>query len=204
MEQSLLILARNPLLGSVKTRLAATIGSERALEVYRQLLDYTVSVTKDLPFRITVFYSDFIDSSDCWEEVLYGKELQEGEKLGERIRNAFKYAFNQDNKEVVIIGTDCFQLSSAVVSEAFSLLKSHDVVIGPAHDGGYYLLGMKAYSPKLFENISWSTSKVLEETISVCKDLHLSIALLPVLVDLDDEEDLKLFENKRSQKQGVL
>jgi rSAM/selenodomain-associated transferase 1 len=204
MEQSLLILARNPKLGRVKTRLAATIGSEKALEVYRQLLEYTVSVTKDLPFPKTVFYSDFIDNSDCWDRKLYGKQLQAGHDLGERISNSFSYAFNQGNKEVIIIGTDCFELSSIALTEAFCRLKSQDVVIGPAYDGGYYLLGMKAYSPKLFENISWSTGKVLEETISVCKDLHLSFALLPVLADLDDEEGLKLFDNQRSQKQGVL
>ena len=199
MEQSLLIFAKNLIPGRGKTRLAATIGNEAALSVYKRLLQHTASITKELPVRKTVFYSDFIEASDIWESRNYQKQLQWGNDLGERMKNAFEFSFNQGIKETAVIGTDCFELSDVAIVHAFTFLKIHDIVIGPARDGGYYLLAMKEDHPQLFENIRWSTGEVLEQTLSVCERLNLSVYLLPALVDIDTEDDLRLFESRSSQ-----
>lgn len=178
------------------------MGDEAALSVYKQLLDHTVSITKDLPVVKTVFYSNFLEPADVWQDSRYKKQLQEGSGLGERMRHAFEYSFKQGIKKTVIIGTDCFELSSAIIINAFAYLDSNDVVLGPAHDGGYYLLAMKENQPQLFENISWSTEEVLEQTLSICKELNLSVFQLPVLADIDNEEDLKRFNSQTSQQQN--
>lgn len=196
MEQSLIIFAKNLIFGKVKTRLAATMGDDAAFDVYHQLLNHTVAVTQDLPVLKTVFYSDFIETSDLWKDRIYQKQLQHGRNLGERMSHAFGYSFNNGRNETAIIGTDCFELTEAIISEALAQLKSHDIVIGPARDGGYYLLAMKEYHPELFENISWSTDQVLDQTAGLCKKLNLSVFLLPVLGDIDHESDLKRFEDQ--------
>lgn len=203
MKQSLLIFTKNPIPGRVKTRLAATVGNEAALSVYKRLLNHSLTITKDLPIHKTVFYSDFIETFDIWNSDIYHKELQIGSDLGERMKNAFEYSFSHGRTETAIIGTDCFELSAAAIRNAFSYLKIYDVVIGPAQDGGYYLLALKELHPDLFEDISWSTNKVLKQTLNICEHLNLSFYLLPVLADIDNEDDLNLFERRISQKQDL-
>ena len=196
MEQSLIIFAKNPIPGKVKTRLAATMGDEAAFAVYQQLLDHTVAVTKALPVLKTVFYSDFIETSDIWERRIYQKQLQQGSDLGERMSHAFANSFTNGQNETAIIGTDCFELTEAIITAAFVHLKIHDIVIGPARDGGYYLLAMKQYHPELFENINWSTNQVFDQTAGLCKELNLSVFQLPVLGDIDHESDLERFRDQ--------
>ena len=111
------------------------------------------------------------------------------------MHNAFEHIFLNKYKKVIIIGSDCFDLSSAIIEEAYLLLEDSDIVIGPAKDGGYYLLGMKSPHSCLFKNISWSTSQVLKQTLSICESHHLSYSLLPTLTDIDVENDLS-FEQK--------
>jgi rSAM/selenodomain-associated transferase 1 len=191
MKEALLIFAKNIQYGKVKTRLAATIGNEQTLFIYRQLIAHTISVTKDLSVDKIVFYSDSINEKDDWENKIYQKELQSGKDLGERMKNAFKSSFTAGFEKIVIIGTDCFELDSEHLINAFKQLNNADVVIGPATDGGYYLLGMKKFYPEFFENIDWSTEKVFKQTFSICEQLYLSVFLLPELSDIDNEEDLK-------------
>lgn len=191
MKDALLIFSKNIQYGKVKTRLAATIGNEQALFIYQQLVAHTISVTKSLKVDKTVFYSDFINEKDDWENHLYQKELQEGKDLGERMKNAFKSSFTNGYDKVVIIGTDCFELSEGMINTAFERLNGDDVVLGPAKDGGYYLLGVKQFHPSLFENIEWSSEKVLTQTLTIAMRLNLSVFLLPELSDIDTEPDLK-------------
>jgi glycosyltransferase A (GT-A) superfamily protein (DUF2064 family) len=96
----------------------------------------------------------------------------------------------------VIIGTDCPDLNASVIMNAYVYLEDHDIVIGPASDGGYYLLGMKKLHPRLFEKIDWSTGKVLAQTLKICESSNLSTFLLPELSDIDDENDLKKYMNR--------
>ena len=195
-EKALIIFAKNPEIGKVKTRLALTLGNEQALSIYKELLEQTVANTSSLPFKKFVFYSDYIEQSDIWPNEWYSKELQIGYDLGERMKNAFAALFEKGFTDVVIIGTDCPSLTQEIVCTAFHNLKDHDVVMGPAEDGGYYLLGIKKNQPSLFENIKWSTETVLKETIKKCGELNWNHYLLPVLNDVDEEKDLLHWDRK--------
>ena len=189
-KQVLLIFAKNPEAGKVKTRLAATIGNDAALYVYKQLVEHTVSVMNCLPVDKIVFYSDFVSDEDAWNTEHYSKQLQNGINLGERMNNAFASAFKDGYDRVVIIGTDCPELNAEIIMNAFICLDKYDVVIGPAEDGGYYLLGLKKLCSEVFENIRWSSSTVFVDTTRKCAALQLTYGLLPVLNDIDEENDL--------------
>ncbi len=186
----LIIFVRNPELGKVKTRLAKTVGNEVALAIYYQLLYHTRKVTQDLQIDKVVYYNDSIESSDLWDRTQFDKALQHGENLGEKMKNAFKKAFEKGYERVAIIGSDCMDLTSSIVEEAFTSLKSKNAVVGAAEDGGYYLLGMSQYSPQLFENKAWSTDEVFISTLEDFARLNLTYHELPVLKDIDTEKDL--------------
>jgi rSAM/selenodomain-associated transferase 1 len=198
----LLIFVKNLVLGKVKTRLARTIGDAKALEVYHQLLRHTHDITKLLRTDKYLCYSDNIEYNDIWEKNSYTKMQQNGADLGERMLNSFIEAFSDNYKRVVIIGSDCPELQTKHIEKAFELLKEKDVVIGPADDGGYYLLGMNKLIPSLFFNKKWSTSHVMRDTINDIRRMDLQYSLLPVLSDVDEEKDLYLMNNlHRSIKQ---
>ena len=186
----LIIFYRNPEAGKVKTRLAATVGNRRALEVFRKLSLHTKQVTENLDTDKIVFYSDAIDLMDMWPNALYLKSLQQGKDLGERMKLAFAAAFETGYTSVCIIGTDCFELTTEVISRAFQALDRTDAVIGPARDGGYYLLGLNNLYPEPFRNKQWSTGTVFRETIRDFDALGLQYVILPVLRDVDTEDDL--------------
>ena len=188
----LMIFVRNPELGKVKTRLAKTVGDKRALEIYNDLLQYTRDVSINCTSEKAVFYSHFIDDFDGWSNVVYQKFVQEGgNDLGVRMHNAFKLAFEKGYDSVVIIGSDCLELSTHDLEEAFFSLEKKDVIVGPAKDGGYYLLGMNKLHHQLFENKTWSSENVLLDTLLDIENLNLTYQLLDTLSDVDYEEDLK-------------
>ncbi len=186
----LMIFVKNPELGKVKTRLASTIGEGNALEVYKTLLAHTCTIVNSIGFDKAVFYSDSITHNDLWNDEKFQKYLQEGEDLGEKMLSAFTFAFAIGYKNVVIIGSDCIQLTTKIIEEAFELLISNDVVIGPAKDGGYYLLGMNKLYKELFQNKIWSSENVLLDTLIDLKKINVSYKLLKTLSDVDREEDL--------------
>jgi uncharacterized protein len=186
----LIIFYRNPELGKVKTRLAATVGDERALAIYLKLVAHTRSIASEVNCDRIVWYSNFVDTEDNWPNKLFLKERQTGETLGDRMRFAFDRAFQKGYQRVCIIGTDCLELTCDILMKAFKGLNTHDAVIGPARDGGYYLLGMKKPNPELFSNKVWSTNMVFENTIKDFERLKLSYDLLPPLADIDEEKDL--------------
>ncbi|RDV16207.1 glycosyltransferase [Pontibacter diazotrophicus] len=186
----LMLFVRNPELGKVKTRLAASVGPEKALEVYLQLLQHTRKVTSEIPVEKLVYYSDTVDTNDLWPNEEYQKRVQPPGDLGEKMEAAFAAAFEEGHTAVVIIGSDCLQLTPEIVLQAYHKLEQHDVVIGPALDGGYYLLGMKRLHPGLFRNKRWSTEHVFPDTLQDVERLQLSHALLPRLSDVDYVEDL--------------
>ncbi|SHJ28451.1 hypothetical protein SAMN04487911_1162 [Arenibacter nanhaiticus] len=185
----LLIFTRNPELGKCKTRLAATIGDKPALAIYTFLLRHTQNITAPLKAAKAVYYSEGIWENDLWDPAIYKKRLQEGEDLGQRMSNAFKEGFAQGYKKIIIIGSDMYDLSTDNLAHAFETLDKDDFVVGPAIDGGYYLLGMTRYAPSLFENKEWGTSSVLKDTLEDIKGER--IALLPPKNDIDYYEDLK-------------
>ncbi len=188
----LLVFAKNPVLGKAKTRLAATIGKEKALEIYKELLEYTCSVAKEISSEKTVYYSDYLEENDLWVKAKFNQKTQTGTDLGSRMLGAFQTEFTAAKKEqsIVLIGTDCKELDSKVIEQAFNALKFTDLVVGPAKDGGYYLIGMKSAHVELFSNVDWSTDAVLEQTIGKANGLKLSYMLLKELSDIDTEADL--------------
>ncbi|WP_276366995.1 TIGR04282 family arsenosugar biosynthesis glycosyltransferase [Chryseolinea sp. H1M3-3] len=189
-ESLLIIFYKNPELGKVKTRLAATIGDAKAYAIYLLLSEHTRSITEKLPMSKALYYSDFIDHNDSWHNEKYQKHLQMGGDLGEKMMNAFRDGFKNGYQSICIIGTDCLELTPQVVKEGFRKLHTHDIVVGPAHDGGYYLLGMNYLHPALFQNKSWSTNRVLAETLHDIKLLGLTYRQLDTLNDIDEEKDL--------------
>lgn len=191
-KRALIIFTRNPELGQCKTRLAKTIGDENALEVYKLLLNHTASVAKEVKADRYVFYSENIVREDLWDVGTFRKKLQKGDELGQRMHNAFVELLEIGYEKVAIIGSDLLDLDAEIVNDAFAQLDFNDVVIGPALDGGYYLLGMKNLYHQLFENKDWGTSSVLQSTL---KDLQNStVHLLKELNDIDTFEDMEPYE----------
>lgn len=191
MDKVLLIFIKNPELGKVKTRLAKSIGDEKALQVYRELLKKTISVAEKTEARRQVWYSSFIDYEDEIDTQFFEKYLQSGSNLGERMKNSFRQVFEEGIGKAVIIGSDCPELNEWMIKNAFDGLNENDMVIGPSEDGGYYLLGMNRFFKTLFEDIEWSTESVLESTIQKAKINGLKVFQLPILNDIDNIEDLK-------------
>ena len=187
---ALVIFVRNPIYGQVKTRLAKDIGDERALEIYQQLLQHTLEITRSLSFRKFIYYADEVSDYDLWSVPGYTKRKQNGNDLGERMLNSFKELFDQGFTQIIIIGSDCLQLKMETLEEALALLESNNAVIGPARDGGYYLLGLTKFYPELFINKPWSTDKVFAKTIEDFIDLGISYAFLEELSDIDTVADL--------------
>ena len=187
----LLIFVKNPEKGKVKTRLAETIGDDKALEVYKKLTDYTHKISVETSVDRQVWYSNHISDNDTWDAENFAKRLQKGDDLGQRMQAAFSEAFNSGYSKAVIIGSDCAELTSSGITDAFSRLDNHDIVVGPSKDGGYYLLGMHDFYPELFEGINWSTSEVFPKTLQIARQLGLETTILPELNDVDYEEDWK-------------
>lgn len=194
---ALIIFVKNPLPGLVKTRLAKTIGEKEAAAVYAQLLLHTHNATIKCNADKYVFYGDFINNEDLWSNGGYQKFLQKGIDLGERMLNAFDLLFSRGYNKVIVIGSDCLEIETCHLDHAFVFLNDCDVVIGPAQDGGYYLLGIKKMHTQFFLNKSWSTSKLLHQTLNDISMLHLTYHLLPVLSDIDEEKDLYLLHHRQ-------
>lgn len=189
-KQLLLIFVKNPELGKVKTRLAKDIGDEKALQIYYRLLQHTYAIAKQLKIDRRVCYSSQVEEFDVFDAALFEKTTQKGDDLGERMANAFQEAFADGYEEVVIIGSDCFELKAAVLQNAFSALNRFEVVLGPAFDGGYYLMGLRNFIPDLFLDKTWSTETVLHDTIADLHRLDIGYDLLPGLSDIDEVADL--------------
>lgn len=186
----LLIFTRNPELGKVKTRLAKSIGQEKALAIYKVLLDKTRTETAKVKGTKRVYYTENIPMNDLWSNDVFEKKLQQGNDLGDRMHDAFRSGFEEGFENIIVIGSDLFDISSDIINTAFKELQQHDVVLGPAHDGGYYLLGMKALDSSVFRDKKWGTSSVFKETM---KNLGTKkVFLTKQLNDIDVIEDLEL------------
>lgn len=190
MESILLVFQKNTELGKVKTRLAATIGDTKALQVYLKLIGYTKKIIDPLSSAKQIWYSSWIEKNDIWDSKSYEKRKQLEGDLGERISFSFKKSFdNPEVKKVIIIGTDCAEITTSLINEAFVSIETHDFVLGPAVDGGFYLLGMNKFYPEIFHQIEWSTGTVFSKIVHKMNALNKSIDILPALNDIDTFED---------------
>lgn len=190
-DELLIIFVKNPVAGKVKTRLAESIGSNNALHIYKTLLRHTHSLAGAIDADTQVWYSAKIDRTDLWENGSFDKYLQNGENLGRRMSDAIGKGFDDGYSRVVIIGSDCADLTPEHIRNAFTELTSTDCVIGPARDGGYYLLGLSRFLPDVFEEIEWSKPSVFDDSIKILGQNNFSVELLEELNDIDTIEDLK-------------
>lgn len=188
----LIIFTRNPVLGKCKTRLAKTVGDETALGIYKFLLHHTVSITKDCPFDMEVHYSEEILRNDIWDENIYNKKQQVEGDLGTKMEHAFLSGFKNGYRNILLIGSDMYDLQPKDLKKAFKALKKFEYVLGPSEDGGYYLIGMNFFKPELFQNKAWGTDTVLRDTLIDLKNEHLQ--LLDERNDIDTYEDIKDIE----------
>jgi len=184
----LIIFAKKPELGTVKTRLAKSIGDENALKVYLKLLEHTHRVADKVNASKKVYFNK-ISQIDLLDYYKFQKEVQVGNDLGEKMRNAFLENF--EFEKIVLIGSDCYDINEDIIEDAFLALEDNDCVVGPAKDGGYYLIGSRGERLlPVFRDKEWSTENVLLDTILDLKKHDLSYHLLEELSDIDVEADL--------------
>ena len=193
---ALIVMARLPRRGQVKSRLAATIGEEGATEVYRLAAERLFEDSGSLPRRVRryLFYAGAPDERPlrAWAGDAFHFERQRGPDLGHRLAHAFETVFAQGARKAVVVGSDVPDLSADIIEQAFGLLDHYPLVIGPDHGGGYYLLGMKMLYGDLFlRRLTWGTERVYGQTLRIMQALDLVPAVLPQLIDVDLEGDLR-------------
>ncbi|MEX2216058.1 MAG: TIGR04283 family arsenosugar biosynthesis glycosyltransferase [Phycisphaeraceae bacterium] len=203
--QRLLVFARFPEAGKTKTRLIPALGAEGAANLHAQMIRRSMHTASRLSCTTVELHHDG-GTARNWHTLLRRaanlRPQSEGD-LGTRMRTAFDRSFTRGDKAVVVIGTDCPFLQRRDLSEAFDHLRRHDMVIGPAADGGYYLLGLRRLVPRVFENIDWGGADVLAQTLARAADAGLSVMRMCVLRDIDTPDDLAAFASGRSSQLSI-
>lgn len=201
--ERLIVFTRYPEPGKAKTRLIPALGAEAAADLHRQMTEATLAQIKPLQQSRSLTVEVWFTGGDrvqmqAWlgADLLYQPQ-PEGD-LGDRMAQAFQAAFDSGVEAAIIIGTDCPALTDAVLAQAFQALRQTDLVLGPATDGGYYLIGLRQVVPDLFQSIAWSTDRVFQQTVAIASKLHLSLTSLPTLTDVDRPEDLPVWEQTRT------
>lgn len=198
----LIVFSRYPEPGRSKTRMIPALGADGAAELHRRMTQHTLqwterlAVTRPVDVRVRFTGADAIAMAECFGSQFVYEPQSDGD-LGQRLERAFRESFQADCRRVVVVGTDCPSLSDEIVRQAFDHLQDHDLVIGPATDGGYYLIGLCQHSESLFKDIAWGSDQVLQQTLSAARQAKLSIAVLPTLADVDRPEDLADWEQVR-------
>ncbi|MGR3293226.1 MAG: TIGR04282 family arsenosugar biosynthesis glycosyltransferase [Candidatus Scalindua sp.] len=204
MSTSLIIFAKSPIPGKVKTRLTPHITPTEAAELYKVFIADTMSTARKLKCeRVTIAYTpsnaEATFHSICGQSVNYLP--QKGGNLGERMENAFKHSFDNGSKRTVIIGTDSPTLPLSCIQKAFDALKKVPVTIGPTFDGGYYLIGLSEQNDTIFDGIDWSTSRVFGQTLARIQAANKQLYVLPPWYDIDTSDNLEFLRSHiRSMK----
>ncbi len=198
-EQHLIIFTRYPQPGKTKTRLIPALGVEGAANLQRQMTEYTITQAQKLHKLAAISFEIRFTGGDLqlmqnWLGTELNYQLQGEGDLGKRMENSFLSAFNRGAQQVVIIGIDCPGVNTEVLTKAFEKIPDCDLLLGPAVDGGYYLIGLKRAIGQLFTNIDWGTAKVLQQTVDIAQQLNLSVACLETLADVDNPEDLPIWQ----------
>ena len=182
------IFAKPPVPGKVKTRLIPDIGAEKAARVYRYCLEYTLEVVRQSGLDYQLFISELND-----HEIFQGEEysLQKGDDLGIRMMHAFEELLRRGSDGALIIGSDCLDMTSMHLHKAASALSDHELVLLPALDGGYALIGCRSASPILFDKVHWSTDAVYQQTLDNADHLNYRVESLSPVRDIDSLQDLE-------------
>lgn len=202
---ALILFIKYPEARKVKTRLGAEVGFEFAAELYRLFIQQTFDLAQNCSAQKVIVAFEPAERKLDFAEFVPKKFAifpQEGKNLGERMLNAFKDAFARGYKNVAILGSDSPTLPLENIDDAFEKLSKSDLVLGPAEDGGYYLIGLNKAYRGLFENIEWSSHSVLQLTIESAKKLQLSYKLLPNWYDVDNKETL--MRAAKDEKKGLI
>jgi uncharacterized protein len=199
MTETLIIFSRYPEAGKTKTRMIPVLGAENAAKLQQYMTEHTLNTAKKLKSCHDIAIEVHFAGGDQQLMTKWlGKEIkyipQVAGDLGYKMHSAFERAFSLNNQRVVIIGTDCPDLNQAILKEAFDSLYKQDLVLGPAQDGGYYLIGLNNAFRQLFENINWGTEQVLTQTQAIAQQLNLKVDYLPCLSDVDYPEDLAIWQ----------
>ena len=189
-----IIFLRAPEKGTVKTRLAVSIDPEQVLELYKGFIHDTISAA-DPVSRLALYCwpPEKTQLITDWLKNKFKVFPQSGDNIGSKMANAFQELFDSGVKKAILIGTDIPDISQTIITQAFNELDRNDIVLAPAQDGGYYLIGFNnnTYYPAVFEGINWSTPMVLQETLDIINKKNFRYYLLPELNDIDTLEDLK-------------
>ena len=198
--EGLIIFTRYPEPGKTKTRLIPSLGPDGAAGLQRRMTEHTLTRVREFQgYRTVSVEVRYEGGNKHLIEQWLGADIPSRPQgigdLGQRMARAFHEAFQAGMGRVVLVGTDIPHITPRILQGAFESLRSTDVVLGPARDGGYYLIGMRRASPQLFVDLPWGTEKVMERTKHIAHDLGLSVVLLDTLEDVDRPEDLHLWEN---------
>ncbi|WP_024545463.1 TIGR04282 family arsenosugar biosynthesis glycosyltransferase [Picosynechococcus sp. NKBG15041c] len=196
MADHLIIFTRYPVPGQTKTRLIPALGAAGAADLQRQLTEHTLNTVQTLGnLDISIYFSGGnVEQMQTWLGDQWHYQRQRGQDLGDRLIHAFQASEDQGYTKTVVIGIDCPGITGEILTAAFCQLDSAAVVLGPAVDGGYYLIGLHQNIAALFTDMPWGTATVFQETQTRCQRLNLSLALLPALQDIDYPEDLAVWE----------
>jgi hypothetical protein len=209
-QQAVILFTRYPQAGKVKTRLIEELGPLGAATLHDQLTKEVISKLQPIlnPQKAGFIQLQVLYCGGTEQEITQwlGNDIQfarqHGNDLGERMQHAFEQSWQQGTKQVLLIGSDCPAITASIINQGLEHLHSHDLVLGPAVDGGYYLIGLNGHLQKnkknyarLFQNIDWGTERVLAQTLAQAKKSNLSFTLLPELHDIDRPEDLVHFNH---------
>ncbi len=207
MSQRLILFTRYPQPGKAKTRLIPALGAAGAADLHRQMVEQTLAEIKQLQelvqLSVEIWFAATEDTAQTQRQMQdwlgdWDYSPQSNGDLGQQLIAANQTAFNSGMQQVITIGSDCPGLKAGLMQQAFGLLNQHDLVLGPAQDGGYYLIGLRRHLPELFCNITWSSERVLQQTVEIASGLGLSVAYLETLADVDRPEDLAVWEANRT------
>lgn len=196
--RALIVFAKPPHAGKVKTRLGKSLGMNVAAELYDRFAHHAFSLAEEMQrggVTVSLWFDPEASAAEMrqWVNRPFQFHPQQGTDLGGRMKTAFETAFAEGAHEAIIIGTDVPDLRLEILLNAFDLLAAVDIVLGPSTDGGYYLLGMRRPVLDLFDGVAWSTDAVLAQTLKRIQALQLTSALLPELSDIDTEADYRAF-----------
>lgn len=198
-----IVFVKNIKLGTVKTRLAKTIGDFGAFEVYSELVKITEKATEELKVDKRIYFSNAVVDTKWKNEF---KTVQNGADLGERMLNAFKDGFDAGYKKIVLIGSDLPDINSTHIMNGLNALEENNVVFGPAEDGGYYLVGLSKMNTSIFTNKPWSQPNLLKETLQELHNNEITVSTLDILNDIDTYEDLiasNFYKNNKKLQEKI-
>ncbi len=191
MTDKLIIFTRYPEAGTTKTRLVNSLGAKGAADLQRQMTEKVLAETRKCPTALEVrYYGGSNEQVAAWlGNDIVCRDQGKGD-LGKKLARAFEESFAEGCRKVVIIGSDCPELTADMIGKAFTALSDNDLVIGPASDGGYYLVGLSSHCPELFSDQRWGTASLRQSTLAIADSLSLKYKLLAQLDDVDLPEDL--------------